>query len=283
MNNTALTRWSAAAVFLVSAFTITAQNQQASPQNKIEKIKDDLYVISGDGGNTTILLTDESVVLVDDKFERDYDDIIAKVKSLTDRPIRYVFNTHQHGDHTGGNQKMPISVDTIATTTARANMVERNMPGIPRLSFSDELIITVGGKEVQARHFGRGHTNGDLMVYFPADRVVATGDMFNTGTFGVYIDYKSGGTFAEWAKTLDGALQWDFDAVVPGHGPLAKREDLIKSRNDGEAMRRRVAGMVHEGKTKEEVTKVLIGEFGWNPRGLGIRNSVDGLMAELKQ
>jgi glyoxylase-like metal-dependent hydrolase (beta-lactamase superfamily II) len=280
MSTTFFVRWPSIAVLSLGAWLAVGQNQQTPPQNKLEKVKDDLYVISGDGGNTTVFLTDEGVVLVDDKFERDYDDIVAKVKSLTEKPIKYVFNTHQHTDHTGGNQKMLATADTIASSKARTNMMERKMPGVPRLSFTHELTLTLGGKEVVARHFGRGHTDGDSMVYFPADKVAAIGDKFSTGTFGVYIDYKSGGTTAEWAKTLEEALQWDFDTVIPGHGPFAKREDVVKSRNDVEAMRKRISAMIRGGKTKDEVTKVLIGEFGWNPNGLGIRNSVDGLMNE---
>ncbi len=84
---------------------VHAQNPQTPPPSKFERIRDDLYVILGEGGNTTVLLTDEGVILVDDKFERNYADIVAKVKSLSNKPIKYVINTHAHGDHTGGNQK----------------------------------------------------------------------------------------------------------------------------------------------------------------------------------
>ena len=90
-----------------------AQTPQAPPPSKLEKIANDLYVISGDGGNTTVYLTDEGVVLVDAKFERDHDDIVAKVGTLTNKPIRYVFNTHPHSDHTGGNGKMQGSAEII--------------------------------------------------------------------------------------------------------------------------------------------------------------------------
>ena len=95
----------AAVFFSLAAWTVRAQNPQAPPPSKLEKIKDDLYVILGEGGNTTVLVTGDGVILVDDKFERNYDDIVAKVKSLTNKPIQYIVNTHAHGDHTGGNQK----------------------------------------------------------------------------------------------------------------------------------------------------------------------------------
>ena len=102
--------------------------------------------------------------MIDDKFERDYADIMAKVKSLTGKPVKYVLNTHQHGDHTGGNAKMlEGSVEILAQKNARANMVATKMPGVPRISFNDETEVFLGGKEVRARYFGRGHTNGDAV------------------------------------------------------------------------------------------------------------------------
>src|SRR5438309_1216514 len=106
-------RWLAVffVVTLVSSLMATAhaQNQPAPLPLKIEKLKDDLYVIAGDAGNTTLYVTDEGLVMVDDKFERNYDDLMAKVRSVTDKPVKYVINTHAHGDHTGSNAKMPSS------------------------------------------------------------------------------------------------------------------------------------------------------------------------------
>ena len=267
----------------VAFLSALAQTPQAPPANRIDKVKDDLYVISGDGGNTTVFVTDEGLVLVDDKFDRDYDDILAKIKTVSDKPVKYIFNTHPHPDHTGGNQKFPPSVIIIGHTNNPVGMARRKAPAPPTVTFSEEMAITLGGKQVLARHTGNGHTDADLMVYFPSDKVLAAGDLFNTGTFGVYIDYAGGGSLLPWPKTLEGFLKWDFDTVVPGHGPLATRADFIKSRADVESTITRITGMVREGKTKEDVTKVLIGEFGWNPAGLGIRNSVEGLMAELKK
>jgi cyclase len=269
-------------VFFLGAGIWIARAQQPAAPSKLEKIKDDLYVITGDGGNTTVYLTNAGVILVDAKFERDHDDIMDKVKSLTDKPIKYVISTHPHGDHTGGNEKMRPFAVIVGHSDARADMIRDKQPGAPEVTFGDEMSINLGGKEVLARHFSPAHTNGDVVVYFPALKVVAMGDTFNTGAFGVHIDYKSGGSIMEWTKTLDGALKWDFDTVVPGHGPMATRDDLIKFRAAVDATRIRVRAMVRDGKTKDDVAKVLINEFGWNPMGIGIRNDVPGLMDELK-
>lgn len=269
-------------VIFLGTGTWFARAQQPAAPSKLEKVRDDLYVITGDGGNTTIYLTDAGVILVDAKFERDHDDIMDKVKSLTDKPIKYVISTHPHGDHTGGNEKMRPFAVIVGHRDARADMIRDKQPGAPEVTFGDEMSINLGGKEVVARHFSPAHTNGDVVVYFPALKVVAMGDTFNTGAFGVHIDYKSGGSIMEWTKTLNGALKWDFDTVIPGHGAIATRDGLVKFRAAVDATRIRVRAMVRDGKTKDDVAKVLINEFGWNPMGIGIRNDVPGLMDELK-
>jgi glyoxylase-like metal-dependent hydrolase (beta-lactamase superfamily II) len=273
----------AATLVPVGAWLTQAQ-QQPPPPSKIEKVRDDLYVISGDGGNTTLYLTDDGVIMVDAKFERDHDDVMSKLKSVTSKPVKYLISTHPHGDHTGGNEKMraDTQVKIIGQRNLRKDMVEQKLPGVPEITYTDELSLNLGGKEVIARHFAPAHTDGDTVVYFPALRMVAMGDTFNTGTFGVHIDYKSNGSLIEWDKTMDGALKWDFDAVIPGHGPMATRADLMKFRDSIQATRTRVRGMIREGKTPDDVAKVLIGEFGWNPAGIGIRGDIPGLMAELK-
>jgi cyclase len=251
--------------------------QQATPSSELLKIKDDLYVISAYGTNTAVYLTNEGVILVDG-LEQAHDDIVDKVKSLTDKPIKYVISTHD-----GGDEKMRPFAVLVGHRNLRANMIDQKRSGLPAVTFTDEMTINVGGREAVLRHFSRGHSDGDAVVYFPAQKVIAMGNMFNTGgTFGVHVDYKSGGSIMEWTKTLDGALKWDFDTVIPAHGPISTRNDLIKFRAAIDAARIRVRAMVRDGKTKDDVAKVLIDEFGWNPTGLGIRNDVPGLMDELR-
>src|SRR5215510_12746667 len=127
----------------------------------IEKVTANLWVIVGNGGNVAVMPTSEGVLVVDDKFAPDAPEIVAKVKTVSDRPIRYVLNTHHHGDHTGGNEAMQGGgAEVIMTRNARANMVNGKQPGLPRLTFTDEEMLYLGGKEVLAKYVGRGHTNG---------------------------------------------------------------------------------------------------------------------------
>jgi glyoxylase-like metal-dependent hydrolase (beta-lactamase superfamily II) len=265
----------AALVFVTGAWTASAQ--QAVPSSQLIKITDDLYVISANDSNTTVYVTNEGVILVD-ASGRAHDEIIDKVKSLTDKPIKYAISA---GD--GGDEKLRPFAVLVGQSNRRANMIDQKMSGAPAVTFTDEMTINLGDKEVIVRHFSRGHSNGDSVVYFPAAKVIATGDMFNTGgTFGVHVDYKSGGSIMEWTKTLDSALKWDFDTVIPRHGPVATRNDLAKFSANIEAARARVREMVREGKTRDDVSKVLVGEFGWNPKGVGITGDLPGLMNELK-
>src|SRR5690348_11434747 len=103
------------------------------------------------------------------------------------------------------------------------------MPGLPQITYSDETQVFIGGKEVSARHLGRGHTNGDSVVYFPAERVLHTGDLFINGG-APFIDYSAKGSLVEWDKTLEKVLEFDFDKVIPGHGPVGVKADVVKWR-----------------------------------------------------
>jgi len=281
-------------VVLTASHALYAQTPQAPVPSKVEKIADDLYVILSEGSNTTVYLTDEGVILVDTKFERNHDDIMAKLKGLTDKPVKYIINTHAHVDHTGGNAKMLPGPQIIGSTRLRDAMVKGKLPGSPTVTFTDQMSIFLGGKEVVVRYFGPCHTDGDTWIYFPAHKAIASGDCFNTGngqgvnltgspTFAFYIDYNTGGSLNGRAKVADAALKLDWDVVIPGHGPVGNRAGFVKWRMDTDAIRNRVTSMVRDGKTKDDVTKMLVSEFGWDPMGRATTNSIDGMMAEMKK
>ena len=275
-----------ALVLFVSIWIAWTQNQQPPATLASQKLADDLYVIALSkgvgGGNIAAYLTDEGVILVDDMFDRDYAAVMEQVKSLTGKPVKYVLNTHQHDDHAGGNAKMlAASAEVIAHRNVRANMVRLNQPGQPRVTFSTEMAVDLGGKEVIARHYGRGHTGGDAVIWFPARKVIHTGDLFLTNPPQPFIDYANGGSALEWTSTLDEVLKLDFDTVIPGHGPVSDRAGLLKFRSNFETMRSRISGMVRGGRSKDEVLKTLETEFGWAHGGLAVQQ-VDSMIAELK-
>ena len=216
-------RVSVAALAVAGLWLAWSQNPPANLT--MQKVTDNLYVIIGDGGNVAVMPTSEGVIVVDDKFSQDAPQIMAKIKSVSDKPVRYVINTHHHGDHTGGNEAMlAANAEVLIQNNARANMVEGKQPGLPHITFADETHVFLGGKEVVARYLGRGHTNGDAVVYFPSERVLHTGDLFVRGT--LFCDTANGGSIKDWDTTVRKMLAMDFDTVIPGHGDVSKRADL---------------------------------------------------------
>jgi cyclase len=283
MKKNALLRLCLALLFAVTLGWV-AVAQQSPAKLDVVKVKDDLYVIHNEvvPGNTTVLITNQGVLLVDDKFEVDAANVIAEVKKLTNQPIKYVVNTHHHADHSGGNAKLQaVGAQAVMSENARQHMVDGNQSGLPNITFADHANIYLGGKDVQLYYFGRGHTNGDIVAYFPAQRVLAAGDNFTIGdATPELIDYAGGGSAKELPATLERVLKLDFDAVVPGHGTVGTKADMVKFRTIAVNLRNRVHTMLTQKKTKAEIAKMLTDEFHYAQ--FHIDFSLDGLMAELQ-
>jgi len=247
----------------------------------MQKVSDNVYVIIGDGGNVAFMPTSEGVILVDDKFAQDAPEILARVKSVSDKPIRYVLNTHQHPDHTGGNQAMlAANAEIVIQKNARANMVAGKQPGLPHITFSEEAQVFLGGKEVLARYLGRGHTNGDAVIYFPSERVLHTGDLFVTSG-APFIDGSAGGSIKEWDQTVQKILQtYDFDTVIPGHGPVSKRADLEKWVGTMATVRDRVQKACAFG--TDAADKLDFSGLAFQPSPL-LKSGMPGMCKELAQ
>jgi cyclase len=280
-NKAVAIRLSGCALGLTGLWLVWAQTQQQRPPLTMEKVTDNLFVIIGNGGNVAAMPTSEGVLLVDDKFALDAPEIVAKVKTISDKPIRYILNTHQHGDHTGGNEAMlAASAEIIIHKNARANMLAGKMPGLPRITFSDETQVFLGGKEVLAKHVGRGHTNGDAVIYFPSERVLHTGDLFvNGGT--PFVDYSAGASIVEWDKTLERALEFDFDTVIPGHGPVAKKADLVKWRQTLATLRAH-AKAACAGGASDALKRMNLDELGMKSSPM-FERSIPGMCQEMAQ
>src|SRR6185295_5630031 len=140
---------------------------------------------------------------------------------------------------------------------------------------TDETSVFLGGKEVRAHHYGRGHTNGDAMVYFPMLKVLHTGDMMAGAS--PLIDYSGGGSVVEWTKTLDNVMQaLDFDTVIPGHGAVTDKAGLKAYRDNIATMRDRVTKEIHAGKSQAEIAEFMEAEYKWAPNSLQQLWSVPG-------
>jgi cyclase len=288
MNRRLLARLSAGMLFILLAWVAYTQNQNQPAQLTINKVHDDLYEIEGDGGNVAVLVTNEGIVLVDDKFDQDHDAILSRIKTVSQQPVKYVINTHYHQDHSGGNAKFLPTADVISTQNARTNILEHKQSNVTgpavapaRIVFTDETAVFLGGKEVRAKFFGRGHTNGDAVVYFPQLKTVHTGDLMAGAS--PLIDYNGGGSLIEWTKTLDAVMsKLDFDTVIPGHGAVTNKAGLKKYRDDVEKLQTRVRGLVKQGKTEADLAKVMTDEYKWAPGSLQQQWSVPGMMKEMR-
>ena len=291
--------------YSTAAAQATASQPRVPGALKSQRVQGDLHMISGEGGNVAVYVTGEGVVLVDDMFDRNHESILAQVRQITDRPLRYVINTHQHDDHAGGSFRMLPIAEVIAHRNVYSNLKELKRPyyedtpgtpiGLPRVTFSDRLDVHLGGRDVEAHYFGRGHTSGDIIIYFPELRAIHTGDLFISGSRAgvpIYVDAVQGGSLLEWTRTLDRALQLDFDIVIPGHGPVATKADLSRFNANIAAMRTRLQAMVRGGATKDAVVQVIEKEYGWRATGCPPApqmtpgclqyQQIDALIAELR-
>jgi glyoxylase-like metal-dependent hydrolase (beta-lactamase superfamily II) len=255
------------------------------------KVKDDVYVIQNPentvaqigalGGNVTIYLTNEGVILIDSKNEQMHDDIVSKVRSLTDKPIKYVVLTHNHGDHSAGSAKMQqIGAIVIISEEDRQNMQRGNQPGLPQIAYHERAQISVGGKEVRLREFC-GHTDGDTVAYLPAARVVIVGDLVTTpDAIPQIVNYGDRGNWTDMGKALDEIAKMDFDFLVGGHGPVLTKQEFLKHRDKVAGVRERLRELNRQGKTQEEITQTLIKEFNY---GAGFEaGQIGPMMLELR-
>jgi cyclase len=257
-------------------------------QLTIEQVKPGLYAILNPGANTlAVRVTSEGVILVDDMFQQNYDQIVSLIKTVTDQPVKYVISTHHHGDHTGGNVRfLGASAQIIGHKNARAAMMKGPMPlpGPPPITFTTEAAVHLGGAEAQLFYVGQGHTNGDAIVYFPDLRVMATGDLYVVLPRVPTIDYGNGGTTLGWVPSIDNILKFDFDAVIPGHGPVSNRAELQRFRDKMVTLQTRTRELIKQGVPKDQyLSKLKTDDLGW---GLGaetlfVRNAASGFYDEL--
>jgi len=278
--------------FFLAGIVTLASVLCAQQMPKLVKVKDDLYVIQNInanlaeiislGGNIAVYLTDDGVILVDSKNERLHDDVVAKVRSLTDKPIKYVILTHNHDDHAGGAEKMAaMGATVIISASDRENMARvANRRWLPQFSYVGRAQVRLGGKEAQLYEV-RGHTKGDTLVYFPAARIVCGGDLFATvEELPFIVNYADGGNWMDLSDAIDELLKLDFDSLIPGHGPVITKKQVVEIRNKVVAIRERFRALVRAGKNQEEISQTLVKEFNW---GTGpAAGNLPGMMQELR-
>jgi cyclase len=236
----------AAALFVPLAAAAQQQPDFDKVQIKVHPVAGAIYMLEGAGGNIAVSAGDDGLVVVDDQYAPLAEKIRAALKGIADKPVRFVLNTHWHGDHVGGNAAMGGAGSTIiAHDNVRKRMVAGGQPGnlgtlklnpvnpypgvaLPIITFAQDVTVHLNGEDVRALHIGPGHTDGDSIVFFTKSNVVHMGDDFVNGF--PFIDLGSGGSIRGLIQTVEAAVAKipPGAKVIPGHGPLSTVEDVKK-------------------------------------------------------
>ena len=240
---------------------VRAQQAPAGPNVAgIEKVKDNLYLITGGGGNTAAYIAADGVVLVDTKLANWGQAILDKVRTVTTKPVTHIINTHTHGDHVGSNEFFPASVEIIAQANTAANMAR--MPAVngaatkhamPDRTFTDTITVLSGADAIDLYYFGAGHTNGDALVVFRGLRTMHAGDLFpRKGT--PLLDMNNGGSGVQIGETFRkaGARITNVDTVIPGHSDVSTWADFEEYGEFNRAFLGAVQALIKAGKTADQ-------------------------------
>ncbi|MBI3653084.1 MAG: MBL fold metallo-hydrolase [Acidobacteria bacterium] len=221
---------------VMGAGGVSAQQNLSNVQMKSTKVAGNVYMLEGVGGNIGVSVGDDGILIVDDQFAPLADKIRAALKELNPGKLKFILNTHWHGDHTGGNASFGSEAPIIAQTNVRKRLKEGNTTtkpavkeALPVITFDQSLAVHFNGEEIRAIHFPHGHTDSDSIIFFTQSNVVHMGDDFFAGRF-PFVDLSSGGSVEGLIKNVQevmGKLPADVK-IIPGHGPLSNLDDLKK-------------------------------------------------------
>jgi len=279
-----LKQFSAVLVLIIClcAFHAHAQQDFSKVEIKSEKVAGNIYMLQGAGGNIGVSVGSDGILIVDDQYAPLADKIKAALKTLSEGKLKFVLNTHWHGDHTGGNVVFGPEAPVIAhdnvrkrlSTEQRIEIFKSTVPPSPKeawpvITFGQSLSVHFNGEEIKVIHFPQGHTDGDSVIFFTASNVVHMGDDFFAGRF-PFVDLGSGGTVEGLTRNI-GEILGKLPAgvkLIPGHGPISTADDLKLYHRmlleTTDIVRKRIAA----GKTLAEIkTEGLPDE--WKPWGSG--------------
>jgi cyclase len=252
------------AVFLGADLAV-GQQDFSSVQIKTTKVAGAVYMLEGAGGNIGVSVGEDGIVMVDDQFAPLAPKIREALKGITDKPIKFLLNTHFHGDHAGGNVQFGSEAPIIAQENVRKRLKEGGVVGgtevkpapkeaLPVITFNDRVTVHLNGEDIRAIHFPHGHTDGDSVIFFPQSNVVHMGDDFVTYGF-PFVDARSGGSVSGMIAGVEKVLTLvpPDVKVIPGHGPVSTLEDVRKFVLMLKETRDRVAQAASQGKTADQM------------------------------
>jgi glyoxylase-like metal-dependent hydrolase (beta-lactamase superfamily II) len=269
-------------VVLFFAVSTHAQTDFSKVEVKATKVAGNVYMLQGSGGNIGVSVGDDGLLIVDDQFAPLADKIRAALKGIADKKLRFILNTHWHGDHTGGNIAFGPEATIIAhdnvrkrlATEQKSTVFNSTTPpspkeALPVITFNDSLSVHFNGEDIRAIHFPHGHTDGDSVIFFSASNVVHLGDDFFAGRF-PFVDLESGGSVEGLVKNI-GELIGKIPAdakLIPGHGPISTLDDLKSYHRMLQQTSEIVRQKITAGKTLDQIkTEGLPAE--WAPWGTG--------------
>jgi glyoxylase-like metal-dependent hydrolase (beta-lactamase superfamily II) len=241
---------------LIGAAALLAAVVPAAAQ-EIAAVKDGIHVIMGKGGNIGVSSGPDGVFMIDDQFAPATEAILGKIKSVTDQPVRFLLNTHHHRDHTGGNENLgKAGVLIFAHDNVRARLLATDAPAssLPVVTFNDTTTFNMNGQTIHVFHTQAAHTDGDAMIQFREANVIHMGDTFFNG-FYPFIDSKSGGSVEGVFAAIDKVLSLaDANTVIiPGHGPIGDRDDLMAYRDMLTKAKSSITPLIADGKSVEDI------------------------------
>ena len=288
----------------VGALSLSAAQQPpAAPAGPrvidIQKLKDNLYVLTTStpgnpatfsGGNVAVFVTDAGVTLVDTKLNGWGQAVVDKVKSVTDKPITTIINTHTHGDHTGNNGFFGANVEVIAQANTKTNMEKMDAfkgdgtKFLPKKTYTDKLTVGSGKDRIDLYYFGPGHTNGDTFVVFPEHRILHTGDMF-AWKDGPFCDRKNGGSCVSLPRTLQLAITGikNIDTIIPGHSPMMTPKDLQEWQRFTADLLSHATNSMKAGKTVDETAAAFKADKYPGYKTERVKAAVQAMFDELKK
>ena len=264
------------AVAAVSGGIVLAQQDFSQVQIKTTKIGGNFYTLEGSGGTIGVLAGPDGVLMVDAQFAPLSDKIVAAIKQISDGRIRFLVNTHVHGDHTGGNENIgKLGATIMARENLRARLMKpaplaNGQPGVPTaavglpvVTYDAPVVFHLNGEDVQLIPVPVAHTDGDTMVYFPNTNVIMTGDFYRSTGY-PNIDRANGGTMNGMLAGFDAIIRLarPDTKIIPGHGAIVDKTAVAAHKAMMEGVRDKVAPLVRQGKTQEEVVAAkLTAEF----------------------
>ena len=264
------------ATLLTTTTLALAQRDFANVEIKTTHVAGNVYMLEGAGGNIGVSVGADGLLIVDDQFLPLAPKIEAALEKLDKGPLKFVLNTHWHGDHTGGNPHFGRKAHIIAHTNVRKRLADKSdtpKEALPVITFDDSLAVHFNGEEITVLHLPPGHTDGDSVIHFTKSGVVHMGDQFFNGKF-PFIDLGSGGDVAGYVQNVGAVLKKLPTGVkiIPGHGPLATREDLEKFHQMLVETTGLVRKAIDEGKTLEQVKAAGLPDK-WKDWGTGFINT----------